>query len=142
MPHCQALIQTLRQQGLRITPQREMIIEALAHQEGHVTAESIFEAVQTRTRSINIATVYRTLDMLVERGLANRADLGNGRLVYVTRQHWPHMHLLCRACGQVIRADAGRIVSRSQAMQGRYGFAADLNHLCIPGQCAGCISRS
>ncbi|MCJ7717374.1 MAG: transcriptional repressor, partial [Anaerolineales bacterium] len=62
MTHCQTIIDNLRQRGYRITPQREMIIEAIAHSPQHITAEEISEKLQEHTRAINIATVYRTLD--------------------------------------------------------------------------------
>ena len=81
MPHCQTLLQTLRQSGYRITPQREMILEAFAHSVDHVTAELLFTSVSQRTRSINIATVYRTLDILVDEGLATRVDLRDGQVI-------------------------------------------------------------
>ena len=65
MPHCQSYLQTLRKRGYRITPQREMIIEALAHSDHHVTAEQLYTQVHDRSRAVNLASVYRTLDLLV-----------------------------------------------------------------------------
>ena len=59
----------LRARGYRMTPQREMIITALTSSDHHITAEEIFESLHERTRALNIATVYRTLDLLVEEGL-------------------------------------------------------------------------
>jgi Fur family ferric uptake transcriptional regulator len=64
MTHCHTYIQALRNLGYRITPQREMIIEALAHSSHHVTAEEIYAQVHQRAKAVNIATVYRTLDLL------------------------------------------------------------------------------
>ena len=75
MPHCQGYLQTLRELGYRITPQREMIIEALARSGQHVMAEEIYTRVRGRSQAINVARVYRTLDLLVENGLACRAGL-------------------------------------------------------------------
>ena len=79
MSHCHTLLADLRQKGYRITPQREMIIQAIAHTSNHMTAEEIFAEVQTRTQALNLATVYRTLDMLVDEGLATHVDLGSAR---------------------------------------------------------------
>ena len=75
MTHCDTLIADLRNRGYRITPQREMIVQALAHQSSHMTAEEIFAVVRTQTQAVNLATIYRTLDMLVDQGLATRVDL-------------------------------------------------------------------
>jgi Fur family ferric uptake transcriptional regulator len=138
MPHCHSLIQTLRQLGYRLTPQREMIIEAIAHASGHMTAEEIYEQIKTRTQAVNIATVYRTLDLLVEKGLASRADLWDGRVVYATFQHGPHIHLVCRECGGIYNADHALLLSLGNALGERYGFSADLQHLTIAGLCAEC----
>lgn len=137
-PHCQAFIQALREKGYRLTPQREMVIEALAHSGKHVTAEEVLGYIRERTRSVNIATVYRTLDLLVSEGLATRMALGDGRSVYATTQHGPHIHLLCRKCGRVIEADEQLLASFGQRAQAQYGFAAELRHLSIPGLCRDC----
>jgi Fur family ferric uptake transcriptional regulator len=142
MSHCHTLIASLRQRGYRITPQREMIIEALAHSGGHVTADDVFAQVRDRTNVVNIATVYRTLDLLVASGLASRVDLWDGRVVYTTFQHGPHIHLVCRCCGNVFNADHQMVKPLGEQLQIEYQFSADLQHLSIIGVCAGCQSVS
>lgn len=141
MPHCQTYIRTLHNLGYRITPQREMIIEALAHSSHHMTAEEIYAQVHERARSVNIATIYRTLDLLVEHGMANRAGLQDGRVVYAAASHGPHLHLVCRACGCSIDASQEMLSSLEEEIRQRYGFAADLQHLTIAGQCSSCLSQ-
>jgi Fur family ferric uptake transcriptional regulator len=131
----------LRAHGYRITPQREMIIEILAHSNTHMAAEEIFEALQTRTKALNIATVYRTLDLLVEEGLACRNDLGGGFVIYAIMRHGPHIHLVCRHCGQVTEADYPLISPLGEQLQERYGFFPDLQHVSISGLCAECRSN-
>jgi Fur family ferric uptake transcriptional regulator len=128
--------------GYRITPQREMIVEAVAHAGGHVTAEEVYDQVKERTRYINLATVYRTLDLLVEKGMASRADLWDGRVVYATMHHGPHIHLICRGCGDIFLADHDLLESLGVQLSSRYDFAADLQHLSIAGLCAGCQAKS
>jgi Fur family ferric uptake transcriptional regulator len=138
MSPCQTYIDTIRSRGFRITPQREMIIEAIAHQGNHINAEEIFARVQERTRAVNIATVYRTLELLVEQGLASRIDLGEGQAVYTTYQHGPHIHLVCRQCGQVIDADQNLLLSLNEQLNAGYHFAADLQHISVLGLCNDC----
>jgi Fur family ferric uptake transcriptional regulator len=140
MTHCHTIIADLRQQGYRITPQREMIIEIIAHSNRHMTAEDIFGELQVHTRAINLATVYRTLDLLVEGGFASRNDIGSGKVVYSTMRHGPHIHLVCRHCGQVIDADYHLISPVGEQLQEQYGFSADLQHISIFGVCAACQS--
>jgi len=141
MPHCQSYIQTLRELGYRITPQRELIIEALAHSGQHVTAEEIYTQVHERNRAINVATVYRTLDLLVENGLACRAGLEDGCVVYAAVDHGPHIHLTCRSCGQESSADPALLYPLAEQLFREYYFTADLGHLSLVGLCTDCRSK-
>lgn len=141
MSPCETFIKTLRSRGYRITPQREMIVEAIAHSSHHVNAEEVFTQVQARTRSVNIATVYRTLELLVEQGLASRIDLGEGRVIYATYQHGPHIHLVCKQCGQVMDANQDLLAALSQQLKSRYQFAADLQHISLLGLCSNCQTK-
>ena len=138
MSPCLSLTEDLRQKGYRITPQREIIIETIAHAERHMSAEEVFAEMKKRTQASNIATVYRTLDMLWEEGLACRNDLGEGRIVYAAMQHGPHVHLVCRCCNQVIDADPGMLDPLGEEMRTQYHFEADLQHLSVFGVCADC----
>ena len=104
MSCCGPLFAELRRRGHRLTPQREMIVEAVAHAGRHLTAEEVFELVRERSNAVNIATVYRTLDLLTELGLFSRSDLHGGTTCYAAPQHGPHCHLVCRRCRTVIEA--------------------------------------
>ncbi len=140
MPHCHTLIAEIRRQGYRLTPQREMIIEFIAHAGRHVTVEEVYEQVKTRTNAINVATIYRTLDMLVELGLVSRTDLGGGKVTYATLRHGPHCHLVCRHCGHVIEVDHDLVAPLEEQCRELYGFEAELHHFAISGLCASCRS--
>jgi Fur family ferric uptake transcriptional regulator len=141
MSPCQSLIAELRARGHRLTPQREMILQAVAHAGRHVTAEEIFERVQEKTRAVNIATVYRTLDLLVELGMASRADLGDGKVSYSSELHGQHIHLVCRRCGRVIEAGHELVAPLEAKLAEEHGFEADLGHFAIPGLCSKCRSE-
>jgi Fur family ferric uptake transcriptional regulator len=138
MTHNYALIENLRQKGFRITLQRESIIDAVAHSEHHVSADNILEIVQQHSPEINLATVYRTLEILTAQGLVSRLDLGDDCVVYATTQHGPHIHLVCRLCGRVIDADQQLITSLGQQLAEQYCFQADLLHVSILGVCVNC----
>ena len=142
MTHCHTIIEQLRQKGYRLTPQREMIINIITHSENHMSADNIFSQVQERTKTVNLATVYRTLDMLVSKGLACRTDLGEGKIVYSTRNHGLHMHLVCKTCHGVIDADHSPIASLGQQLTEQYDFQADLQHMSIFGVCTQCQEKS
>ncbi|MEN8172668.1 MAG: Fur family transcriptional regulator [Chloroflexota bacterium] len=141
MTHCHTLIEDLRQKGYRLTPQREMIVNIIAHSESHMSADHIYHQVQERTEAVNIATVYRTLDMLVSEGLVCRTDLGGGKIVYATREHGPHMHLVCKSCHSVIDANHAPLTLLGQELSKKYKFQADLQHISIFGLCQKCQER-
>ena len=141
MTHAEVFIQALRQRGVRITPQREMILDVLAHSSGHMTAEEIYDQVKRHTRAINIATVYRTLDMLAEAGLVNRVSSCDGRMVYATYQHGPHLHLVCRLCGSMVDADCELLLSFVEQVRDQYHFIADWQHLSLQGVCQKCANK-
>ena len=128
----------LRLRGYRMTPQREMIIKTLSEGQGHMSAEEIYAALQVHTRALNLATVYRTLDLLVEEGFACRNDLGSGKVLYTTHNHGAHMHLICRVCSKEIEANYPLISPLGDLLQEQYGFQADLEHLSIFGVCSDC----
>ena len=138
MTHCLTLIHQLRQRGYRITPQREMIVQALASAGDHVTVEAIYAQVKDRSSAVNIATVYRTLETLVAEGLIRRTSLRNGQAFYVTNQHGPHIHLVCRQCGGLISVTPVGIAPLVEQIQAEHHFTADLQHLSITGLCAAC----
>lgn len=138
MSPCHTFMENLRAKGYRITPQREIIIQTIAHAPTHLSAEQIYEQVQQHTKALNLATIYRTLDTLVEEGLACKNDLGGGTIVYTTHHHGPHIHLVCRHCGQVIEADYALIEPLDDQFREQFGFSADLQHLSIFGLCAPC----
>ena len=138
MTHCHTILEALRQRGYRITPQREMIIQAVAHSPRHMTAEEVADQLRVHTNAINIATVYRTLDLLWQEGFACRNDLSEGKIVYATFQHGPHIHLVCRKCDQVIDADTEILKSLGNDLLRKYEFQSDLDHFSIFGVCSAC----
>ncbi len=142
MSPCQTFIEALRSKGFRITHQRETIIEAIAHSGEHVSAEDVFSHIQASNHSANITTVYRTLELLVEQGLASRIDLGGGRVIYATYQHGPHIHLVCRQCGQVIDAQQSLLLTLNDKLNAQYQFAADLQHISMLGLCRQCQANA
>ena len=138
MSRSKTIIDHLRNRGFRITPQREMIIQIITSSKDHMSAEEIFAEVQKNTKATNIATVYRTLDMLWEEGFACRNDFSEGNTVYTTIHHGPHIHLVCRHCNQVLDVDPQVLVDLGKELNSKHGFTADLQHLSIFGICSHC----
>ena len=137
----QVFIQQLRDRGFRLTPQREMILSVLHDIEGLATAEEIYNRVQSISSSVDISTVYRTVDLLQEFDLVSCVDAGDGHRRYeLLGIHGPHLHLVCQACGQVIGADLKIAQPFGKRLQTEYGFQPTLDHLSIPGLCMACAA--
>jgi Fur family ferric uptake transcriptional regulator len=92
------LLEELKSRGIRVTPQRAIILDAIESISGHFTAEDVYAAVQKVSSYINVATVYRTLDLLKELDLISEADMGAAATHYALRTHGAHHHAICRAC--------------------------------------------
>ncbi|MCS7247519.1 MAG: transcriptional repressor [Anaerolineales bacterium] len=139
MTHCHTTIQSLRRQGFRITPQREMIIETLTQSNAHLSAEEIHKRIKPRSKTINLATVYRTLDLLVEQGHATRLIGKEGKFLYATRQHSRHLHLVCRKCGRAYAASYDGLQPFLEQLKSTYGFQVEAEHVTLYGLCPHCI---
>lgn len=130
---------SLRKRGYRLTPQRQLVLEAVATLE-HSTPEDILAEVRTTASGINISTVYRTLELLEELGLVSHTHLGHGPATYHLADRHHHMHLVCRDCGSVIEADVSIARALVERVQQSFGFESDMKHFAIFGRCRNCVS--
>lgn len=128
---------TLRRAGLRATPQRLLVLATLTQHQGHLTAEAIASRVQANDPLVNLSTIYRTLDRLVERGLVVVTDLGEGVREFELLESPPHHHLICQRCGTAVEIDDVFAPLRGE-LRDRYGFDARLDHFAIFGACQTC----
>lgn len=136
-------IATLRGRGMRMTPQREMVLDALHDLDGHETADEIYQRVQARSTAVDLSTVYRTLVLLQELGMLAVAEAADGQRRYaLSGQHGDHIHLVCRQCGGEIEADAEAFLSLVEEVRRRYGFTLDLAHRSLGGTCAACAAAA
>lgn len=133
-------IRQLHKRGFRLTPQREMVLSVMHGMEGWATAEEIYQQVRRLSTSVDISTVYRTLDLLQELHLVASIDLDNEQRRYeLVGVHDPHLHFVCRACGQVTNLGMEHAQSLVQYMQEQHGFKVELDHVSIPGVCQACL---
>lgn len=131
----------LRGRGYRLTPQRQLVLEAVELLE-HATPDDILNEVRKTASSVNISTVYRTLELLEELGLVSHAHLGHGSPTYHPADRHHHLHLVCRDCGSVTEADvtvADPLVTR---LQESFGFDTDMKHFAIFGRCSACTAEA
>ena len=128
----------LASQGYRMTPQRLMILSALAETDNHISAEEIYTQVVAKYPNVNISTVYRTMELLKRLGLVTETDLGEGRVRYHPVEKGHHHHLVCRECGAIIDLDELLLASLKDVLLREHRFIADLRHLAILGCCVKC----
>ncbi len=127
----------LRRRGYRLTPQRQLVLEAVGEL-GHATPEEILVAVRRTASGVNISTVYRTLELLEELGLVQHAHLGHGASTYSVTSDDDHVHLVCRDCGGIEEAPpsvVGPVVAELAATR---GFTVDVGHFAVFGRCRSC----
>jgi len=141
MDRSHAMAQELARQGLRMTPQRLMILSEIEASESHISAEEIHRRITERYPNVNISTVYRTLELLHRLGLVTETDLGEGRVRYHPAEKGHHHHLVCEGCGAIIDLDDALLDPLKDELRRRYDFAAELKHLAILGRCADCSSN-
>lgn len=134
------LQETLRASGYRLTPQRQLVLEAVTSL-GHATPEEAFAWVTERSSGVNISTIYRTLELLEELGLVKHAHLSHGAPTYHSATAPEHVHLICRACGDVTEVSPRTVTPMVDALERSQGFVADVGHLTVFGSCKNCQAQ-
>lgn len=128
---------TLRSQGYRLTPQRELVLRAVERL-GHATPDEVLSAVREESQAVNVSTVYRTLELLEELGLVRHAHITDRAPTYHSAAGPAHVHLVCRECHGITEVDPVVVEPLTSSLQDRYGFITDVGHLTIFGSCRDC----
>ncbi|MFN8443693.1 MAG: transcriptional repressor [Caldilineaceae bacterium] len=128
----------IRSKGFRLTPQRQIILNALRELGKHATPEEVYERVQHKSSAINRATVYRTLDFLLKLGLVTTAHLHENKVVYEVAGTTPHHHLVCQQCQMVKVIEHEQIAPFFQRLEAETDFTILTDHLVLFGLCPHC----
>ena len=127
----------LRRRGYRLTPQRQLVLEAVGEL-GHGTPDEIAAAVHEKASGVNISTVYRTLELLEEIGLVRHTHLGHGAPTYSVASELDHVHLVCRDCGGIDEAPPELVAPIVDELAATRGFQVDVGHFAVFGRCRDC----
>ncbi|WP_165874408.1 Fur family transcriptional regulator [Rubrobacter taiwanensis] len=129
----------MRERGVRITPQRALIWQALSESGRHFTAEELWERVRGALPGLELSTVYRSLEALREAGLVVESRLPEGPMVYEARSA-QHPHLVCGVCGRIFHPEDPRLCSRLLELLGETpeGFEIRELHVVAKGICRDC----
>jgi Fur family ferric uptake transcriptional regulator len=133
-----AIIDSLREVGYRLTPQRMLIISIIHGAKGHISAEAIHERVVEQYPYVDISTVYRTLQILKKLHLVSETDLGEGHVEFELTEGVCHHHLVCRRCGRTSPMDDELMEPLRARLLEKHGFRADMEHFAIFGLCQKC----
>ena len=133
-------IRTLKEKGLKLTPQRRLIIDAIHGAEAHLTAEEIIAHVQTRMPEVHKSTIYRTLELLEGAGCVFKSELDEHSIYHHAEEGYHH-HLVCSRCGRIIECDEDLFTPVEKSLAEQYGFHVDFKHLVMSGLCEECRNK-
>jgi Fur family ferric uptake transcriptional regulator len=131
----------LRARGYRLTPQRQLVLDAVRRL-GHSTPEEIAAEVREQSPAVNVSTVYRTLDLLEEVGLVTHTHLGHGAPTYHPADESDHVHLVCTECGAIEAVPASILERLTGSLREVSGFEVNVAHLAMHGRCAACAATA
>ena len=123
--------------GYRLTPQRQLVLQAVERL-GHATPDEILSEVQKHASAVNVSTVYRTLEVLEELGLERHTHLSDRAPTYHSVTDHEHFHLACRNCHRVVSVDPEVAAPLAEALRQQHGFVVDVGHLAVFGECVEC----
>lgn len=132
-------LEHIQKAGLKRTAQRDLILEIFLRIEEHLSSEDLYWLVQKQDPSVGHTTVYRTLKLLTEAGLAREVRFGDGKTYYehhYNQEH--HDHMICTECGKVIEFFSPELEALQDVMAEKYGFKLTHYNLRILGVCADC----
>jgi Fur family ferric uptake transcriptional regulator len=135
-----ATLEALRRQGYRSGGAREAVVELLADEDCCLTAQEIFDRLRASGRRVGIASVYRTLDLLVDKGRVQKIDIGAGTARF--EQAHPggdhHHHIVCDNCGKVEAFADPRLERAIHRVETSTGYAIAGHDVVLRGDCGDC----
>lgn len=135
----EALENYITQHNLKITKQRRAVLDAFLGSDEHVSAEELYKIVAVKEPKIGLATVYRTLALLTESGLAAELDFGDGQKRYEQNlDHRHHDHMICTQCGKIIEFIHPLIEKLQEDVAQEHNFEMTTHKLDMFGICKDC----
>ena len=129
----------IQRAGLKRTAQRDLILDVFLRTEEHLSSEDLYRLVQREDPTIGQTTVYRTLKLLTEAGLAREARFGDGRTRYEHNYKHPHHdHMICTTCGRTIEFFSAELEKLQDALASKHKFELTHHTLRMFGYCADC----
>ena len=138
-PEMQVFMEYLQEHKLKLTPHRQLILDIFLENEGHRSAEDIYRMVRQKDPRVGYTTVYRTMKILADCGLARPVDLADGITRYEhLYNHEHHDHMICMQCGNSIEFYRPEIETLQDEASMQLGFRVTDHKLQIYGLCKEC----
>ena len=129
----------IAQKGLKSTRQRDVILDSFLSSDKHISIEELYLKLRSKNPGIGYATVYRTLKLFAESGIAREIQFGDGQTRYEHANEGEHHdHLVCTRCGTIIEFENETIEKLQQDIAGSHGFIIENHKLELYGVCAKC----
>ena len=132
------VLQRLRAHGLRLTPQRLIILSAIAEGEGHMNVDEVYRRAKEAYPYMDIATVYRTVHLFKKLRLVTEVGMGDRLHYELTDPNTPHQHMVCQVCGKAFNLSPSYLDEFRTRLSKEFGFEPDLQNLTVTGVCSGC----
>lgn len=133
----EVLARYLEEHNLKHTKQRDVILEAFLGSRGHVTSEELYQLVREQNPNIGYTTVYRTMKLLADAGVAQERHFDDGVTRYELEQEH-HDHLVCLRCGRIIEFECEEIEVAQSHVAREHGFEVLRHRHELYGNCAEC----
>jgi Fur family ferric uptake transcriptional regulator len=133
--------QTLQKRGIRLTRQRQILLDLIEKSGEHLDAETLYKLANARDPKLNRVTVYRTIKMLKEGGLVDELDLMHfegDQHYYETRKKQEHAHVICLRCGRVEEFYGDPLTRLRRQVEATFGFQILIARTEIGGYCSHC----
>lgn len=132
----------LRSNGMLYSEQREQILDIFLKTEKHPTINDLYDLVRKKHPQIGLATVYRTMRVICDAGLARETDFGGSiRRFEHKYKHQHHDHLVCTKCGRIIEVMSPEIEKLQETLVRKHKFKAVRHRMEIFGLCQNCKSK-
>jgi Fur family ferric uptake transcriptional regulator len=132
---------SLKRQGIRLTRQRNILLDLIDRSGQHLNAERLYELAKEQDPKLNRVTVYRTLKMLKQGGLVDELDLlhkDGDQHYYETRMKQEHAHVICLRCGKVEEFFGEPLQKLRKQIEAHFGFEIVLARTEVGGYCSHC----
>ncbi len=142
MAHHESVLAELKAAGIRLTPQRLLVLQTIAEAPGHASVEDIHRRAKRSYPYLDVATVYRTVQLLKRLNVVTEIGIGHRLHYEMAAEGARHHHMVCDECGGAYDLAPRQLEALRERLEHEFGFRANLDHFTVTGVCAACVRRA